>query len=158
MGPDGERWSPDWPVFAVSWHDACAFAAWTSARTGVPHRLPFELEWEEAGRGVDGRFFPWGDRFDPALCKMEKSRAGRPRLEPIGAFPTDTSPYGVRDLAGSIREWCGDPTYDADDGRRPVRGGCWSGSERLCRLANRFGFAPGDVHTYLGFRLARPGG
>ena len=52
---DGRDWHPDWPVRLVSAEDAAAFAAWESARTGQAWRLPHELEWEKAARGVDRR-------------------------------------------------------------------------------------------------------
>lgn len=153
--PEGHRWEDEWPVFAVSWDDARAYAAWKSARDGVTWDLPTEVEWEKAARGADGRVFPWGDRFDPLACKMELSRPGPPSPEAVGAFPLDRSPYGVGDLGGGVREWCADPAFDGDPARRPVRGGGWSCSERLCRAAGRFGFVPASVHTYLGFRLVR---
>lgn len=151
---EGDVWSEDFPVFGISWFDACAYAAWRSAQEGRRLRLPLEIEWEKAARGADGRFFPWGNQFDPVLCKMSESRAGTPKPEPVGNFPTDCSPYGVRDMAGNIREWCGDLTFDNDPKRRVVRGGAWLGSARLCRAANRFGFTPVSNVPYIGFRLA----
>lgn len=150
---DGDTWDPDFPVFSVSWDDAVAYAAWRSARDGRRYRLPTELEWEKAARGVDRRFFPWGNRFDPTACKMELSRPGRPRPEPVGAYLLDESPYGVRDLAGGVREWCQAEDFDGDPTRRPVRGGCWSGAEKLCRAANRFGYERWVTHGYIGVRL-----
>ena len=66
---EGDLWSPDWPVWLVDWHAACAYAEWMAQRTGQPWRLPVEMEWEKAGRGVDGRFFPWGDAHDPSWCR-----------------------------------------------------------------------------------------
>jgi len=47
------------PVVMVSHDDALAYAAWLSGETGMPWRLPRELEWEKAARGIDGRYFPW---------------------------------------------------------------------------------------------------
>lgn len=152
---DGDPWNEDWPIFSVSWHDARAYAAWRSAEDGVVYDLPTEHEWEKAARGTDRRFFPWGNRFDPTACKMEQSRPGRPQPEVVGAFPLDTSPYGVRDLAGGVREWCAEDRYENDVRRRPVRGGCWAGSERLSRVASRYGFEADVVHGYIGFRLVR---
>ena len=143
------------PVSGVSWHDAVAYCAWRSELDGRTWGLPQEAWWEKAARGVDGRFFPWGGRFDPTLAKMRDSRAGPPRPEPVGAFPDDASVYGVRDLAGSIREWCGDEVFLADPGRRPIRGGSWSSGARECRGANRWGAEPDNVFVSVGFRLAR---
>ena len=143
------------PVTGVSWFDAVAYCAWRAAEDGLPWELPLEVWWEKAARGVDGRVFPWGDRFDPTLAKMRDSRPGAPRLEPVGAFADDESVYGVRDMAGSVREWCGDAVFLADPGRRPIRGGSWVDVARQCRCANRRGAEPEDVFVSVGFRLAR---
>jgi len=104
-------WRDDWPVMGVSWDDATDYARWLTARAGGGRwrfELPSEDEWEKAARGPDGRFFPWGDEFDPTFCRMQDSRAGeQPRLQPeaFGLFPLDESPYGLRDLGGGMREW-----------------------------------------------------
>ena len=152
---DGDPWSPQWPVFGVSWHDAQAYAAWRSEGEGAAVALPTERQWEKAARGVDGRLFPWGDGFDPTLCKMRDSRPGPRVIEAVGSFPTDTSPYGARDLAGSMRDWCGDPTYGGNPTQRPARGGSWVTYERLCRAAHRTGYPPVSVLASNGLRLAR---
>jgi len=110
LRPDaqGDVWEPDWPVCMVDWHGARAFAAWEAARTGQPWRLPGELAWEKAARGVDGRYHPWGDGIDPSWASMRRSHQGRALPTAVGAFPVDESPYGIRDLAGSICDWCSD--------------------------------------------------
>ena len=152
----GDAWHPDWPANGVSWLDAVAYARWRTARDGRIYRLPTEMEWEKAARGVDGRIFPWGDGFDPTLCRMRLSRPGRPQAEPVGAYETDCSPYGVRDLAGGMRDFCGDEAYGADRNRRPVRGGSWYSLAGSCRTTHRGGREPWSVNTVHGFRLARP--
>lgn len=95
----------DHPVVLVSHGDAVAFAAWLSRETGDVWRLPSEAEWEKAARGVDGRGFPWGNRFDANLCNTGESHAGRPQPLPVDAFETDVSVYGVRGMAGNARDW-----------------------------------------------------
>jgi len=154
---DGDRWDPHWPAFAVCWDDAQAYVAWRSARDGVAWTLPKEQQLEKAARGADGRLFPWGDGFDASLCRMRASRPGRPQPEPVGAFATDVSPYGVRDLAGGIREWCGDEAYGGHPKRRPVRNGSWFSYARYCRSASRVGHLPWYVFSDVGFRLALGG-
>ncbi len=116
--------------------------------------MPTEQQWEKGARGADGRLFPWGDGFDPTSCKMRASRPGSPQPEVVGAFPTDVSPYGLRDIAGGMRDWCGDADYGGDPKRRPVRGGSWLTDARYCRCANRLGFVPWSVNAINGFRLA----
>ena len=152
---DGDPWSDRWPVFGVSWEDAVAYAAWLSELRGVALSLPTEARWEKAARGVDGRHFPWGNDFDPTLCKMVHSRQARANPEAIGAFPTDVSPYGCRDLGGSMRDWCGDEDYGGDPQRRPVRGGSWAAQQRHCRAAVRGGYPPWFVSADFGFRLTK---
>lgn len=151
----GDEYDVSWPVFSVSWDDAMAYVAWLNGPGGVPRaRLMAEVEYERAARGADGRCFPWGNEFDSAMCKMASSRPGRAQPEPVGAFASDTSLFGVRDLAGGIREWCGDTSFDDNADLRPVRGGAWTSAERLTRAANRYGYEAHSVRTNIGFRVA----
>ena len=77
---DGDRWDARaGRRCGISWHDAVAYCDWRSAREGREYRLPTEAEWEKAARGVDGRWFPWGQPFDPSLCNMRESRRERTR-------------------------------------------------------------------------------
>jgi len=151
----GDRWDPRWPVLSVSWFDAVAFARWRSEQDGVAWRLPTEREWEKAARGVDGRVFPWGDSFDPTTCVMKDSFEGNPEPLPVGSARDDVSVYGVRDLAGSAREWCADVLPGRGDGLRPIRGGSWWTAELTCRADYRLPSEPGGCNAYTGFRLAR---
>ena len=153
---DGDEWDPRWPVCGITWRDVQGFLRWWGARTGLPCVLPSENEWEKAARGVDGRFLPWGDRFDSSLCAMLTSRPGPARPEPVGGRPHDRSVYGVQDLAGCIRTMCRDLGFDGKPDLRPIRGGAFRYDERNCRLAWRNGLERGRLAQSVGFRLARP--
>ncbi|MFT3774884.1 MAG: bifunctional serine/threonine-protein kinase/formylglycine-generating enzyme family protein [Minicystis sp.] len=59
---EGHLWNV--PVLLVDWFDATAYCRWRSEQDGALVRLPTELEWEKAARGVDGRAHPWGDHFE----------------------------------------------------------------------------------------------
>jgi len=140
----------------LSWDDASAYCAWVARRGGrwSTARLPTGLEWEKAARGADGRIHPWGNQFDWSFVNGGRSRPGRPRMEAIGAYPADESPYGVRDLAGAMREWC----FDLDDLnlQRHVRGGTWGGLEPVYfRSATRGYYLPNSASANLGFRPVR---
>lgn len=151
---DGDVWRPDYPVFGISFDDAQAYCRWRAARDCLPWRLPTELEWEKAARGADGRLYPWGNRFDATFCKMRFSRPGRPQPEPVGTFPIDESPYGVRDMAGTIRNWCNSFLLP-DERHLVVKGGSWNLPAEGCRAAGRHGHLPGVVFSSIGFRIAR---
>lgn len=152
--PGGHAWVGTLAVNGVSFEDAHAYIHWRRELTGERLRLPTETEWEKAARGVDGRFFPWGDHFDPTFCKMKDSRDHPyPEPEPVGSFATDTSPYGARDMAGGVRELC---TAEVGGETVPVmRGGCWHDTGLFCRLAFRHLTQPDFVNSGLGFRLAK---
>ncbi len=143
-------WDPRWPVVGVDAQDAAAYAAWWSARHGRPARLPTEEEWEKAARGVDGRAWPWGDRFDPILAHMRSSRPGSPGLAPVGTFPSDRSPYGCQDMAGGVREWT---ASWLDHQLVVVRGGSWADDAADLRCAARSGVSPDHRGATVGFRL-----
>jgi serine/threonine-protein kinase len=149
--PSGEDFEYDLPVVGIRAQDAQDYCAWRAERDGRAYRLPTRDELEKAGRGVDARFFPWGDRFDATFCKMRFSRPDMSQLEPVGTFVDDISPYGVRDLAGGVRDWC--QTVDDGDHERPIFGGAWLGDEQGSRLASRLTILDEGRTAGVGFRM-----
>jgi serine/threonine-protein kinase len=160
------------PVVLVDWSDAMAYAAFLARTTGQPWRLPSELEWEKAARGVDGRFMPWGDHVEPTWACGAGSHPDRKQVLSVHAYPTDMSPYGVRGMAGNVRDWCIErwqldgptledgilriePASAGDGDERAMRGGAWTTAGDTARLAVRFSDKPGTRHGVLGFRLVR---
>ena len=150
---EGHNWHPDWPVVRVSWHDAMAYCSWLRRRLGLPMRLPDNKEWEKAARGVDGRVYPWGSRFDPSLCKCAESSSEAPAPEPVGAYLNDESPYGVKDMSGGVAEWCSG-WFDESRDRQPLRGLGFEGTELECRLSYVRGQRPDRHLPHAGFRVA----
>lgn len=145
------------PIQAVSWYDAAAYVDWRNERAqeaGEPFRyaLPTEEQWERAARGADGRAFPWGDGFDWTFLKAYHSRERGPYLEEVGAFPADESPFGVRDLAGGVREYMADWYIESEF--MAMRGGTWSTFlVSILRSAARNGTGRDWVRSDVGFRL-----
>jgi formylglycine-generating enzyme required for sulfatase activity/tRNA A-37 threonylcarbamoyl transferase component Bud32 len=172
---DGDLWEPDWPVILVDWAAACAFARWEAARTGRPWRPIGEYERERVARGADGRAFPWGNGFLASWCCGRASREGRALPSPVHAYPVDASPYGVRGLAGNVKDWCSDvfrldgPPLDGQtvlppgldtSGAVPAgtwvtqRGGFWDAASRRARAASRARGLPETRDGDVGIRLA----
>ncbi|MBI2467835.1 MAG: SUMF1/EgtB/PvdO family nonheme iron enzyme [Candidatus Rokubacteria bacterium] len=158
---------PRQPVVGVSWTEAAAFCAWWSERTGRPHRLPTEAEWEKAARGgLDGARYPWGDASATEVFRgMTLPLAGPPpvRMGPANGF-------GLTDLSGSVHEWCLDwhddayyarspdanPTGPAEGTRRVSRGGAWRHQIPWSPVAHRSSLPPHLRYSDYGFRVCSP--
>jgi formylglycine-generating enzyme required for sulfatase activity len=116
--PDHERKKP---MRYVSWEQAVDFCDWAGLH------LPTEHEWERAARGPEGRWFPWGNDWDPLKCIWEGFNAAairaanpaappiaKPGMEPdketpfpadVDALPGGANPEGVLHLSGNVSEF-----------------------------------------------------
>ena len=169
---EGDLWHPDFPVVLVNFFGARAYARWEAGRTGLPWRLPHELEWERAARGTDGRLYPWGDHFDGSRACVLESHSGRPLPSTVDKFEDDESVCGVRGLAGNVVDWTCDP-YTAGGMASPglspenaaeapgpetlmvVRGGSWDVVGQWARSSRRGRCTASRRADNLGFRLTR---
>ena len=163
----------NYPVCAVSWFEAEAYCRWLSVKTGKPYRLPTALEWEKAARGVDGRFFPWGNEWNVNACNWladvdgntlpDKDIDGYFYTSPVGKYPAGQSPYGCYDMSGNVLEWCSDGLEEYPGVQHPAEyrifkgGSFFTGNPRQLRCAWRGGTWPEIGHVYwgiIGFRVA----
>ena len=164
------------PVVGVSWYEARAYCRWLAAQSGLAFRLPTEVEWEAAARGLAGRRFAWGDAFDRLWANTSEARLRQ--ASPVGVFPSGDTPEGLVDITGNVDEWTSslwagehpyEPAfgypYDPDDGRedpaaaarerRIVRGGSSLFDRSLALAVYRDGTYPDARPDAVGFRLAR---
>ncbi|OHB71596.1 MAG: hypothetical protein A2W23_02050 [Planctomycetes bacterium RBG_16_43_13] len=112
------------PVTDVIYNDALSYASWAGKR------LPTEEEWEKAARGIDGRIYPWGNKFiSKNLNYSAKEQSILSKLRSVGSYPEGVSPYGCYDMAGNAAEW----TISQDKwGKFKLRGGSYLDVPEFC--------------------------
>ena len=135
------------PVVLISQSDAQAHCAWRNGKSPARYRLPTEAEWEKAARGVDARYFPWGNTFEPELLNYGYKVQS---TTPVGAYPKGKSPFGVLDMAGNVFEWTSTPFSKSKATMKG--GGSWDDQPGITRAAARHGRDPKAKHLLFGFR------
>jgi len=134
--PKGQE---DFPVSNVSWNEAIKYASLAGKR------LPTEMEWEKAARGVEGFEYPWGNEFASEFANMEDPNTGA--TESVGKYIEGMSPFGCMDMAGNVYEWTQN-WYEAYPGNtqvtkeygqiyRSLRGGSYASDRFDVRSARR---------------------
>ena len=167
----GLLWEEDWPVFKVNFFDAQAYAAYFSERSKKKWHIPNEVQWEKAARGVDKRFFPWGDFMDPAWTCMRLSHSDYQKPQTVHNLAVDISPFGIYGMGGNAREMTSTPFVITGPTIKngllvqeekteehqfyTVRGGSWYDNSQLIRSCSRSSekFVKGS--PLLSFRLLR---
>jgi len=152
----------------VSWYQAVAFTNWLTQKyrdLGVitaneKIRLPREEEWEVSARYPDGRFYPWGNEFDPDKANTgEGNKVGQ--TSPVGMYPTGkNAELDLYDMSGNVWEWClnkySEPdTIAIDDSNdsRVLRGGAFFINRLRARASYRFHDFPFNRYNFFGFRV-----
>lgn len=158
-----EMWA-NHPQTMVSWFGAKAYCEY------YDWRLPTELEWEKAARGLDGRPFPWGETIERNNANLINSRdpfedmsSLGSRTTPVGFYNGKTydgyvtlnspSPFGIYDMAGNVWEWTNN-VYEQQH-YRYLRGGSKDVYENYLRVWVRNSSIPTYNSPGFGFRCVR---
>ncbi len=148
----------NFPVSFIDWNQANAYCAW------VGEGLPSEAQWEKAGRGTDGRLYPWGNQAPTgSLANFSTNDT-----DAVGSYPAGVSIYGAEDMAGNVWEWIADwysgTYYQITSSRNPagpeegdgrvVRGSSWANGKKELRSSARGRISPELTGNFLGFRCS----
>jgi formylglycine-generating enzyme required for sulfatase activity len=153
----------DCPVFNVDYFDAYAYAKWKG------RRLPSEMEWEKAARGLNGNIYPWGNEWDPkktnsgADYQSDPPPGYKPAVDgftwwaPVQELKEDRSPFGVMGMGGNVSEWT--DTWDESKTYVIIKGGNFKSTADQAKTTTSIRQAmPQTIRETLGFRTAGDGG
>lgn len=155
-------------------------AVWVTGELGVVNdaetlcalqgkRTCTRREWVDACRGPGGSRYPYGPKYLPGKCNVEKAWRSVDALkvmkrdeqelqrldqsEPVGSMEGCVSPSGAADMVGNAEEWvrCDNGQEDDAGTRWCLVGGYWADARSSCTYVIRK-HAP-DWHYYeTGFR------
>ncbi len=169
----------DYPVTCINWHDANAYLAWLSERTGHRYRLASEAEWEYVARAGTTTAYWFGDDaskicqyvnlgdlttqeqfgWDKTEIKYDKMdnwkgqacRDGYPTMAPVRA--TVANPFGVHGMLGNANEWVADCWNDNYQGAAAVQDARLLGADCGLRVMRGQGWTAVAASTRPAFRL-----
>lgn len=150
------------PVEYVSWHAAQEFCKKLSELTGKRYVLPTEAQWEYAARGGNqSKGYTYSGSNNVNEVAKYYSSGGHSKVK--SKKPNE---LGIYDMSGNVFEWCSDwysSSYSSSSQTNPqgpnsgrsrvLRGGCMSGYESYCRVADRYDDNPSYTGAYCGFRV-----
>ena len=162
--------NPDAPVTHVSYWEAEAYCRWAG------RCLPTEQEWEVAALGnrpgEPFQRYPWGNE-QPGPVHADMNASGMAQ-NPVADYPAGDSPFGCRQMIGTVWEWTSSQFFPYDGFRidmypfmstlqfgdhKVSRGGSCATSSSLIRGTYRQAYLPQRNDVYTGFRTcALPGG
>jgi formylglycine-generating enzyme required for sulfatase activity len=167
--PEASKWPQiNRPRTNVNWYEAMAFCRWLSVQLGYEVRLPTEVEWERAARGVEGREYPWGEGYESGRANINETggiggRVGDGYLAEtaaVGVYPNGASSEGVLDLSGNVWEWCLNKYEhpeqihaDTSAESRVLRGGSWFSAADFACSSRRIRDDPDLRYDSYGFRV-----
>ena len=172
--PDGGRSTIDgreaFPVVAVAYEDALAYARWAG------RRLPTENEWEFSARGgapapadrraeaFDAHGAARANTWQGVFPFQDTGEDGFVGLAPVGCFPANAN--GLYDMMGNVWEWTSDrfvgadgldASRAADAPMRVLKGGSQLCAPNFCSRYRSGSRQPGDEGlgmSHIGFRTA----
>ncbi len=163
----GFKQAPSNPAVCVSFKDALAYAEWLTMKTGIPYRLPTEIEWEYAARaGLTGAYFLPGPMTGDLANFAAKEGRRMKGTAAVGSYPANGN--DMHDVHGNVWEMTADcwskgylssngqgPAYASDCTRRVAKGGAWYSGPAHLNFAMRVGVSEKFANNGLGFRVVR---
>jgi len=155
--------NPDAPVTHVSYWEAEAYCHWAG------RRLPTEQEWEVAAlanrKSDPFQRYPWGNQSpEPSHADMNANGMAQ---NPVSDYPAGDSPFGCRQMIGTVWEWTSSQFFPYDGfcidmypfmstlqfgDHKVSRGGSCATSSSLIRGTYRQAYLPQRNDVYTGFR------